>query len=469
MLRMAEHGQRRVSASARAYGTLKLAVCLLLLAWLARWTYVRVTIRPPGGPSVDPLTAVPKTARAAEISAKLTEAIRSLPAAGYGPFWASFANRGEWDPAARRPLADVIRYLERPEIARALDAVSRFARTCNGADAPVVRGDLIHTAANLLLARARYFWEGQDQYDAAIADLVTILHLGCCTPDPSPHSPLFLPLFLRGWQPAACAEARFLATGGRGSADALAALQAGIASAGVSDASALWNVLRGEIAQIRSRLDDFYTRDSEGNGWLDLECLCLAESDPQYRVDLDKLTRAGGLWNVLSPLFHSRDAVEHSTDWLFTPFHDLAGLRGSPLFARLAEYQQRLAELDALDPPMSGLVRSSALLRGTSASLTALVHAIMARDATLAVIAIERYRREHDGALPPSLQVLVPAYLPSPPFDWYADAPMRYLPSDDQYLVYSVGPDRVDDGGKGDASRAPYGPPDLVFTSRRPN
>ncbi|HVW06894.1 MAG TPA: hypothetical protein VHB78_17950 [Vicinamibacterales bacterium] len=62
-------------------------------------------------------------------------------------------------------------------------------------------------------------------------------------------------------------------------------------------------------------------------------------------------------------------------------------------------------------------------------------------------IAIERYRRANQDALPATVDALVPAYLPSIPIDPYSGQPIHYDHLADGYQVYSVSFDRKDDGG----------------------
>jgi hypothetical protein len=62
-------------------------------------------------------------------------------------------------------------------------------------------------------------------------------------------------------------------------------------------------------------------------------------------------------------------------------------------------------------------------------------------------VAVERYRRTHNDALPPSLNDLVPQYLESIPQDPLTGQQLRYRVAKDAYVVYSVGPDGNDDGG----------------------
>jgi hypothetical protein len=74
---------------------------------------------------------------------------------------------------------------------------------------------------------------------------------------------------------------------------------------------------------------------------------------------------------------------------------------------------------------------------------------LAARRTMVAVLAVERYRRAHQGALPPSLDGLVPALLPSVPEDPYlAGHPIVYRRDPDSYVVYSVDANRKDDGGE---------------------
>ena len=72
------------------------------------------------------------------------------------------------------------------------------------------------------------------------------------------------------------------------------------------------------------------------------------------------------------------------------------------------------------------------------------------RDGVFVGIAFELYHREH-GAWPKTLDELSPRWLPSVPVDRITGKPLGYKIVDDRPLVYSVGKDRDDDGG-----RAPF-------------
>jgi hypothetical protein len=70
----------------------------------------------------------------------------------------------------------------------------------------------------------------------------------------------------------------------------------------------------------------------------------------------------------------------------------------------------------------------------------------------LAALAVERHRLAR-GRWPESLQVLVPGQLAQVPVDPYDGKPLRYRRTADGVVVYSIGSDGTDNGGKLDRSR----------------
>lgn len=110
-------------------------------------------------------------------------------------------------------------------------------------------------------------------------------------------------------------------------------------------------------------------------------------------------------------------------------------------------------------------------------SCSRLIGRVAIKDATirtaLAAIAIERWRNDHNGQIPNSLDDLVPNYLPSVPLDPYTGQPLKFKKKNKGYVVYSVGPDLQDDGGKPEPSRAakkknaPKETYDVTFTVER--
>ncbi len=77
---------------------------------------------------------------------------------------------------------------------------------------------------------------------------------------------------------------------------------------------------------------------------------------------------------------------------------------------------------------------------------TDLAHLTLLRVAGVAM-AVEQYRLAN-GNLPERLADLVPAFLPDVPLDPYDGRPLRYRRREKGYVVYSIGKDLTDDGGK---------------------
>jgi len=67
-------------------------------------------------------------------------------------------------------------------------------------------------------------------------------------------------------------------------------------------------------------------------------------------------------------------------------------------------------------------------------------------------MAITRYRLKH-GTSPSQLQVLVPDELPAIPLDPFDGQPMKYRVEAGDAIVYSIGKNRVDDGGQLDREK----------------
>jgi hypothetical protein len=79
------------------------------------------------------------------------------------------------------------------------------------------------------------------------------------------------------------------------------------------------------------------------------------------------------------------------------------------------------------------------------------------------MLAIRLYQHDHPGQRPPTLEALVPQYLPTVPRDPLAatDQPIRYLPQGARPYIYSLGENGVDDTATGWRPRAA----DLVPTA----
>jgi hypothetical protein len=77
------------------------------------------------------------------------------------------------------------------------------------------------------------------------------------------------------------------------------------------------------------------------------------------------------------------------------------------------------------------------------------------RRITFTAIALQRFKLAH-AHFPDHLTDLVPQFLPTVPNDPVDGRPLRYrLKPDGTFLLYSVGENRVDDGGNPNTSKEP--------------
>ncbi|HEX4611062.1 MAG TPA: hypothetical protein VH092_22925, partial [Urbifossiella sp.] len=71
-----------------------------------------------------------------------------------------------------------------------------------------------------------------------------------------------------------------------------------------------------------------------------------------------------------------------------------------------------------------------------------------AQDNVQTAFALAQYQRA-TGRFPPTLDALAPDYLPHAPLDLFTGRPLVYRPGPAGYLLYSVGINGTDDGGRG--------------------
>ncbi len=218
----------------------------------------------------------------------------------------------------------------------------------------------------------------------------------------------------------------------------------------------VWRVYFADFVQ---RL---YTDDGKGDGRLTPEGLRLLRSMGPTVALMGEWSAPSRLDGLAAPLaaqlivgrrevekeferqlsLMEREAAEPMWEWKEVPGTTFEHLLASPAYYR--RYPPLFAMLPAIG--RAATVAESATQR---------------RDAALTAIALELHRRRH-GRYPARLDDLVPNFLPALPIDRFDGQPLRYLLTDDGPLLYSVGADRIDDGGAApvneeDAQRvAPY-------------
>lgn len=77
---------------------------------------------------------------------------------------------------------------------------------------------------------------------------------------------------------------------------------------------------------------------------------------------------------------------------------------------------------------------------------TAFVRSAAKRDTADVALAAELYRRQH-GKWPDTIEQLVPEFLPAVPIDQFCNHPLKMVSTADEFRVYSVGSDGVDNHG----------------------
>jgi hypothetical protein len=132
--------------------------------------------------------------------------------------------------------------------------------------------------------------------------------------------------------------------------------------------------------------------------------------------------------------------------------------------AKLPPEEQQARWLELAEPQVELPILLQALSRGDSPQKAAeLFHANLAELRSSAVaIAVERYRLE-EHRWPDTLAELVPCYLKRVPADPFDGQPLRYRPTKDGVVVYTLGPDRKDDGGKLDRTTPRAANTDIGF------
>jgi len=125
------------------------------------------------------------------------------------------------------------------------------------------------------------------------------------------------------------------------------------------------------------------------------------------------------------------------------------------------------AELDA---DLQKLPPAYMLSRLVGCSMEGVVSADLINKAYLraarTALAVERYRLAHDR-LPGTLDELVPQFLDAMPKDPFDGKPLRYKLLEKGYMVYSIGPDGKDDGGKEKVEGKQDALADITFTVAR--
>jgi len=132
-----------------------------------------------------------------------------------------------------------------------------------------------------------------------------------------------------------------------------------------------------------------------------------------------------------------RNAVKTPT---WSAMRQLPGVTNEVFFQ--SKYQSRMQAMMNLRRIGMGFQRQGSSFLGRAAEAEA------ERRILITAIALERYRGKH-GSYPATLDALAPEFLKATPVDFMDGQPLRYRMADDgHFILYSVGQDCVDNGGK---------------------
>jgi hypothetical protein len=205
--------------------------------------------------------------------------------------------------------------------------------------------------------------------------------------------------------------------------------------------------LAGERMFFHDAIQRTYTDDGHGDGrlnWAGLQTLLTYGSSPSSRHWPSHLERARWLNNIMLFAASRRDVLAEYDRLLDTAE---AAMRRPASEANWADYETRMSEIKS-SPTLSARYLPITLLpssiRRAGEERDRLVNL---RDGMLTVLALEAFRREH-GVYPTSLDALVPKMLPAVPVDRIGGGAIRYRLVGGKPVVYSVGVDRNDDGGR---------------------
>ena len=132
-------------------------------------------------------------------------------------------------------------------------------------------------------------------------------------------------------------------------------------------------------------------------------------------------------------------------DYLETTFQKLLAARKEPFPERLTN--AAAAHQRATETTSGALLLNNSWLTGYAMIVSREARGLANARLALTAVALEQFRATHNQ-YPASLSELVPNYLDATPLDPFDGQPLRYHSQGAGYVLYSIGPDLKDDGGK---------------------
>lgn len=457
---------KAVSRRRRRWPWVLLALLVVGGVWFGRFAYLRVTLRPaprieywnaelarlfPAPPDALPMSQIDAalTSRPFELDPQIT----SLPSTATQPYDVSDCFRRRWDSPRPEVMATraVLAGQEFAEACRILeDALSRPWHFPPSSDPMNVHPSyhLMEDArqwARWLVVHS-YWAAGQGQTGAAVRDWRLVFQLaGQLRRQPAtiPH------LVAMAIEELAAQEMTEAAREGIGSAD-LHRLTAQI-DASLPPGDAVQKIIAAERISVLCWLEHVYV--PEPAGWLDVSGFAgmVSQSNSWAAAPPASPSR---LWNLTSPLFHDLSTARRNVTRHFESYQACRDLISS---ARVSETEAARTDGPTVLDGVPGLFSPARASASHFQSVTCI-------EGALASLGLAEYRRAH-GRYPDSLEDLVPAILPRVPIDYAGGKPLRYRRSGDDYVLYSIWSNGIDDGGVDEPDDRD--PPDKVFSNLR--
>jgi hypothetical protein len=157
-------------------------------------------------------------------------------------------------------------------------------------------------------------------------------------------------------------------------------------------------------------------------------------------------------------------------------FSEMLDVRAAQIAALKLPPKERFAEFTRFNIRAASQIQSmtyASRFAGAALGLSKQVRSdaeVLAKlQVTRAALEIERWRLTHGGRAPDSLSDLVPEFASSIPLDPFDNKPLRYKKLTQGFVIYSIGADFTDDGGKekepGDNAGSDHY--DITFTVER--
>lgn len=209
--------------------------------------------------------------------------------------------------------------------------------------------------------------------------------------------------------------------------------------------------LDGERLGMYDLVQHIYTDDGEGDGRITLDGMRMlqavvgGEGAAAHFPGGDHAVAEVVASPAVGLLMASRRELLHEYDRMMDSLH-AAGSR--PLWERQRPAVEQHIDEWERSPVQSIRYRPlTVLMPALGKTQVRSEKAMMRRDALLVAIALEIHHRRH-GQWPGSLEELVPDLLPAVPPDRFDGQPLRYRLIEGAPVLYSVGTDRDDDGGR---------------------